>query len=538
MSLAPDTRAEIDADLAAALKELLDHAPEYETRSSYYHGKVDEVVVHEAVAKAMALYKDKFRFNYAGIPADALADRLDLQGLRASKESINAKITELLWDANDLDDEADDYHLHANYLGDFYVITWPAEEEVDSRSAIELTPRHPSTTRILYESGNPRKPRVGIARWKTTKDTDGRERWRIDLYYDDQRHRFIATGDGTKPEAFVYLTIDEDGVEVDDVEAHDWGFPIHHFRPDSKPYGVPVNAGAYGPQDAITKVLSSQISTVDALAAPGRVALLDSDAEQGDDIDADFGGIVDEDDEEKTTPTAGPGSTEYLRGVRDLKFIEPGDPDGFLKPLDFYIRQIPVLTRTPLREFVPMPGGSADSGEARRREDAPITKHAKKIAGSYGRTWKGIGDFCLRVWGEKPEVIEPVWMPAEVSTDKEGIELIASKIATGMHPREAFREAGYTADQVEEWFPEDVEGEGMMGSMTPALLTVLAGALQQLGSAKTQGSITDTQIAGLLARYLGIREVGEEVTQRGYVSAPLEPTASPNPADPTDGPAA
>jgi hypothetical protein len=69
----------------------------------------------------------------------------------------------------------------------------------------------------------------------------------------------------------------------------------------------------------------------------------------------------------------------------------PADPKGFLDPLTFQIRAGATLSRTPLYEFDLDGSGEQPSGEARRRADGPITKHAAKIKGQFGNVWSAIG---------------------------------------------------------------------------------------------------------------------------------------------------
>lgn len=522
MADAPENMDDVVADLERGLGDLDKHRETYELRERYDEGKVDELIAHPALKALLAKYSERFRLNYAAVPVDARVDRLDLHALRTGDQTADDRLQADLWDANELDDDADDYHRKACALGDYYVVLWPYPAGDEREGQVEVIPKHPTTTRILYSRENSRQVDFAVTRWQAGKD-----RWRVNLYYDDSVHEFVAErSDGTKAEAYKYVETDEGEPSI---ETHDYGFNVFHFRPDRKPYGRPVNERAYGPQDGITKTVANMMASQDYAGFPQRYALVDPNAEVDDDMDGDFGeGDTLEaiDSTTDKTKAAGesklksePGSAWILRGMKGAGQFEAADPDAFLKPLDKFIRAIATLTKTPLRLFDSEGAGSAgDSGEARRRDDAPLTKHAAKLQGTFGQTWTSIADWCLSYWGLSTDKLEPeaVWAPAEVATDKEGMELVGTKILNGVPPREALLQAGYTPDQVDEWLPD-----GDVYALTPALISSLATSLQALGQAKTLGSVSDTQIASVFARYVG---------ERGAGSEPQPPTPAPAPA--------
>lgn len=531
---APDVDDEkrLRADLERALGELIDRAPDYQKRQDRYEGVQAEVIAHPALEKLLSRYAgDNFRITIAAVPADALCDRIDLSGLSAGDEAIDKALKAQLWEPNELDDDADDFHLKASYLGDYYAIAWPKPTDDDddgsdanAQSTIELHGKHPTTARILYSRENSRDSDFGIFRWNA-----GKERWRVNVYYDDCIVQWLAeAADGTKPEQYELMTDDDGDVDVID---NPYGFPMFHWRPDSKPYGRPVNLKAYGPQDAVTKLVATHMGTVDYTGYPQRYALLDPTREEGDDIADDFNenGTLDVDPDDVVSTTnesklkSAPGSAWLLEGVKSVGQFNPADPKFLLDPVDFYARKAAALCRIPPRYFGLDDGGNDPSGESRRREDQPLVKHADKVKGTFGRTWSSIGAFCLKVWSVGAgKTVEPNWLPAETATDKEGIELVGLKIEHGVPPRQALLEAGYTTEQVDEWLPEgDDDSEAM--ALTPALIVKLAQALQQLGQAKTLGTVTDDQLATILGRYLPAVEGGVE-PQPAVPAAPAVPT--------------
>lgn len=511
MADAPESFTDVMRDLERGLDALDEHHGTYLERSNYLEGKVPEVILHPALARKLGKYAEHFRLNYAAVPVDALSDRIDLSSLsvtsgqgdaQATDEALTARLNAEVWDHNDLDDDADEYHRNALGLGDYYVIAWPTADDGPDvpAGAIDLFGKSPLNCRIIYDRKNSRVPEFGIFRWSLGKRTH-----RVTLYYDDTVVELIAENTDN-PAAKDYRPLEEEAGDEGRVE-NPYGFPVFHFRPDSKPYGTPVNEKAYGAQDAITKINATELGATDYAGLPQRWALLDPDAEEGDDIDDDFTDVEDVGAvDSATSPSritdkdggkldSSPGSAWLLRGVKSVGQFESADPAGFIAQKAFQIRAAATLTRTPLYEFDLE--GETPSGEARRRADAPITKHARKVMGTFGQTWADIGAFALKVWNVGTgKTVAANWMPAELATDKEGLELVALKVENGVPPRAALLEAGYTVEEVDKWLPE---GES---PTTPALVIALAGALASLGQAQTLGAISNEQVRELLPSIL------------------------------------
>lgn len=517
MSASPDDSTAILADLKTGLARIEGMRDEYERRKAFLEGDVAEVFVHRRLKRLLGAYSDAFKLNYAAVPVDALDDRIDLSSLTvAEDEALTARLKSDLWEFNDLDDDADAWHRNALGLGDFYAVGWPADDEDDEDApatvgqGIELFGKSPFNCIIIYDSKNRRRPAFGVFYWIAGKDL------RATVYYDDGYAEFIAPDGaraGTSPSKMSrwkpFVDVNDDGIleEGDGFHAHEYGFNVFHFRPDGKPYGKPVNAGAYGPQNAITKINVSHMSAIDSIGTPQRYGLLDPAAEEGDDIDDDFDNNLDGDtvvdparDASKAVKTqgtldGGPGTMQLFAGLKEVGQFDPAASTPYLEAEEFQIRAAATLTRTPLYEFDT--SGEVPSGESRRRADGPITKHANKIKGTFGQTWGAIGAFALKVWNVGDgKVVEPVWLPSELATDKEGLELVGMKIENGIPPRQALLEAGYTNEQVNDWMPE--------GSTptTPKMVALIAPALQALGAAVTLGVISSEQARDLLPMIL------------------------------------
>ncbi|MET0911412.1 MAG: hypothetical protein ABWZ99_18250, partial [Ilumatobacteraceae bacterium] len=250
--------------------------------------------------------------------------------------------------------------------------------------------------------------------------------------------------------------------------------------------------------------------------------------EVDDDIDDDFGdagpdtsGAAPSDG--VTTATTGnsrvrsvPGAIALLRGIKEVGQFDATPTEHFLKNLDWYVRVMAVATGVALFEFDL--NGEQPSGEARRRAEGRSNKKAAKIKRQAGAFFAELADTILGLVGIDEATVAVNWNPSETATDKEGIELVALKIANGVPIPKALLEAGYTDEDVAEWYPKG------QPHITPNVLAILAAALQQLGQAKTLGAITDEELRDMLPTILTAAR-GEDATAATAATVAVVPPA-------------
>lgn len=501
MANAPDDIDGYRTDLDRALKLMDAMAPGYIKGKEYYEGTRAEVAASAEVRRLIQANAEAHPISLAHIPVDVIADKVELASLTAT-DSRAAAILEQIVDSNDLDDEADDWVRKACYFGDYYAIIDPSEEDAAGAvTGLKLIGSSPLTTIVVYDRKDGRTALYGVKRWQGAK-----KRWHALMYYDDVTVKLLTPGKKDTVEAKDFEPDLGDGGEPGDerIEHEGGRMLIGHLPIDGKPYGTPVHTKAYGPQDAITKVSATNLSNVDGQGFGARWALADPMAELDDDIDDDFGtdgpGQSAGTKDGGTTPTNGsarvrsvPGAVAILRGIKEVgEFTSTGSED-FLKNLDWYVRVMAVACGVALFEFDL--NGTQPSGESRRRAEGRSNKHARKVQRAAGAFFRYLGDTSLAVFGITAQVTA-TFNPLETSTDKEGLELVGLKIKQGVPVTQALLEAGYTDEQVATWYPD---GEP---HVTPELLTLLAGALNQMGGALTLGAITQAELADMLPTIL------------------------------------
>lgn len=502
------------ADLMYGIRELQAARPGYDQAQTYYDGKVPEVFTSVRLRRALAAHNIDFDLNFAKTPVDAVTDRLEIAGITGANDEQTTLISRI-WQDNQLDLEMPDVFRRAGEYGDAYLMVLPVEDEAGTVVRVEMFYNSPQTVRVIYDEENPRRKAYTIKKWCDGPYT------RAELYYDGRTERWTTgkNSKGDKPADWNPWPADPDDPESWEID-NDWGEqPTFHFRTD-RPYGTPEHYGAYGPQNAITKLQATHMGTVDYQGFPQRYALTEtastdtSDLEPGDFDDGDWPpnetGAGPSDSGDDSSLKAGPGEMMLLRGFKAVGQFDAAQPGVFLDPITFNVRAMAVICTTPLHLFDP--SGDQPSGQSVRAQDAPFTKKVGNRQLSYGATLREALTFALRRLGVVDPVVTIHWKPAETIDDAEGWQTVQAKIAAGVPRRQALMEAGYRAEQVDAWLAgsDDAELQRRVD-----VLASLADSAQKLGAAAALGVITSEQVTGLLSGTIDDLEALAQAQEQG-----------------------
>lgn len=490
MADAPDTLDDLRRHLERALSLMEKMRPDYEKARDMYEGKSREIGGSN-VARTIIEQGKETPISFAHIPVDVIADKIELSSVTTPGGPSKANLA-AWFEANDLEDESQDWIKKAGYFGDYYVVTDPTGLDEDGNFTIDDVDSvglSPLSTIVVYDKKTGRVALYGVHVWDA--GTSPKPETKAILYYDDASVKLVSPTGGHDSKDFVFdVEADED--DEDAYLEHDGGHMlIAHLAIGGKPYGVPLHRRAWAFQDAIAKISANNLVNVDAQGLPSRWALMDPLAEVDDDLDSDFG------TDGPATPAgtgdgmtkatklgrvrAMPGAIAMLRGVKQVGTFDQGESSGFYSGLDWYVRGMAVACGIALFEFDM--SGEQPSGESRRRAEGRANRKAAAVKRQASAFFREIADTVLGLIGT-PGDVTVTWNPSETSTDKDGLELVSSKVKAGVPLRQALLEAGYTDTQVAEWYPEG------RPAYSPETLSTIAEVLAKLGNAKTLGAIT------------------------------------------------
>jgi hypothetical protein len=469
------------SDLMEALTALRDARPDYEEAESYYEGRAEERFASAFMKQVLGGSRD-FKVNLACRPVDAVLDRLEIAAVTTEPEDGTAIFERDVWKANELDIEAPDIHQAACMYGDAYLFAWEAEPDDDEDddepdtvpetiaaaddaeqsgpTGVDVFYNSPLIARIIYDIEHPRRKRLAIKSWCVTDD-EGGERVRANLYYRRRIEKYIskAKTEAEKDEdfeAFIDEHTDANGVMKNPYGA----IPFFHFRTAS-PYGKPVHKNAFGPQDALTKLITNQMAAGDFAVLPQRYGLVEGKASTDDDIDWDEDDETDPEEKQSSLVSA-PGTLWALRNYKAVGQFAPADVENFLKPIGMHVRFMSAVTSTPLRWFDP--SGDVPSGESIRADEAPLNKRIQKIGLRFGSAWRQFGAFALEILGYRGYVVTVRWKSPQTVEDLDFWLMVKAKQEAGVPVRVTLMEAGYTEAQVTEWgyTEENPDGPGQL----------------------------------------------------------------------------
>lgn len=468
------------SDLTCGLKELRENRPGYDKAEDYYYGTQDERFVSMTMARLLQGTGSDFKVNLSKRPVDAVLDRLEIGAITSPKSTITKAINDKLWMPNQLAIEAYDVHWAAETYGDAYIFVWSSdrkdeiegseydEAEYDmedvaiSDAGVDIFYNSPLTVRAFYDEENPRKKKYVIKCW----EQDGC--LRINLYYRHhiERYKSKPLNEMTGNDAIDYQVYNDDISDENGVVPNPYGeIPFFHFR-TARPYGRPEHADAYGPQDALTKLIANMMATSDFAAFPQRYATTAMGGSPGDQDDFDTGISSSEEvnpEQMFSQLISGPGRVWLLQNIDKIGQFPAAEVRNFLEPIDKFVHMMSATTATPMPYFDP--SREIPSGEAQRALEAPLIKKINARQRSFGATWREAFKFALEKVLGMGEGIEVTvrWAATQLINDFTGWQAVTEKQRSGVPTRQCLIEAGYTEAEVEGWGYTEDEPWGEFG---------------------------------------------------------------------------
>lgn len=523
-------------DLMEGWKALGEVAEDYLEALAYYRGTAAERFANERVRQLVEESGQRYRFRLAAIPVKVMAKRCRISNVTSDIESVTAVISRIR-EAN----QADIYEAlitrKSFIFGDAYAMAWPVEpdeteaaEDGESTEApadpdvvesrVEISYQSPLHCRVLYDADDGRRPRFAIRRWHQKSPLGkAQDRWHAEMWYADglERWRTLEGRDGANREDWEPYVLDEtegEYVPLPDEsirEPHDWGeIPVKHFRTDM-PYGEPMHIAAYGPQDAITKAITTQVVVdIEAHGWPERYRLLRDQKllETGQEPvnwNDNAAAPAREAGELPVGRRRGSGVEHTYAGTEEVGEYTSPDPGTLIAPIDHWVKLMSVVTETPLNE---LDATVQLSGVSREKADAPLRAKERDVKTYLVATWASLYHLAARMAGvADPGVISVHWTPPDVTMDSDWWETARTRRDMGVPVEQILAEANYLPEQVKAWL--DREGEAMALLQRVEVLERIGKAAAELGAAVQLNILDQGTVAALLKRTVGEVQSGE-----------------------------
>lgn len=512
-------------DLIKAIEGLNASIAGYLEAEAYYEGVLPERFVTEAIRKLVEGQK-RYRFRFAKIPVNVVKTRCQISAIRSESESETALI-ESLREGNDLD-------LYEPWIterwlvhGDAYVMAWPVdaleEDETNEdqgqdsgtvQAGVEISYQSPLSCRAFYDTEDGKNVQYVIRRWQEIT-TLGKV-WRAEMWYSDRCELWTTLPGGSKDASGAddWVPWEDPDAGVEPVIENEWGeIPIKHLR-SALPYGRPEHADAYGPQDAITKAIVTQVEgDLESHGWPERYRIADDtraldtarDAVAwGDETVTGRLGGTREDGTARQVDTSrgrGAGREHVYSGTKTVGTFDPPDPGVLIAPIEAWVRWMSTVTETPLYEFDPNSGAQL-SGVSRDKADRPLNAKVRERRRYMVAMWcRELWPLALRMAGVgEPARIEIVWTPPDVQMETEWWTAAGQRMALGVPVTVVLAEAGYVPDEITGWLDDQGEEAGL--DQRISRVKALGEAMSAMAAAVSLGLVSEAEASGLFKRIM------------------------------------
>jgi hypothetical protein len=409
-------------EIKKAMDAIIQRREAYKQAEAYYEGLNPEIFADQRWFRLFRNEKSTFRFNFSKTVVDAVLNRLEVAQIETTTPEGDNYINSI-WEQTDLKLDMNEIHKNALVYGDSYAIVWP-----DSTGTLAIDYNSPMNTAVIYDEENPRIKSYAAKLWQITDSTD-RKVIKLNMYYADRIEKYEALGDLDFINGVPNLSLIETVVNP-------WNqIPVFHFR-THKPIGRPEHADAFGPQDAINKLISTHMYTVDYQGAPQRYALANGgNAAEMDDFSED-----DTARENIGSLQNGPGQLWYLQGVSSVGQFPAADPSTFTNPVNEFVADMAAITSTPVHYFSSTQ--YLPSGQALRVAEAPLFKKVLNRQLAFGSSWRDLFKFMLRVEGIVAD-IDIDWVSPESIDSLDQWDIAVRKKSVGMPLQQILLELGY-----------------------------------------------------------------------------------------------
>lgn len=444
-----------DRHIAKLYAELVSRRRAIAKLHDYYDGVHNLAFAGEKFLEAFGGLFDAFADNWCGVVADALDERLQVNGFRLPKQPSDDAAAKAIWERNELDAQSSMAHLDAIIGGAFYAAVW-----IDDDDRAEITVESASTCIV---ERHPKMARRRTAALRVWLDDDGFEHAELFRPEGVYLRRSKAKRDGSlvSPERARWVIEDHPDtaalLDVDGMMPNAAGnvVPVVEFL--NKPRLTRSRRAGWGAhseiakviplQDACNKFLADILVSSEFAAYPQRNLV---------------GYTPDEIlDPETGKPTGrykepnfqgGPGKLWWLEDP-EAKFdqFDAADLSGMVQVVEMVVQHIASISATPPHYL----NASADrlSGESIKSAESGLVAKARRRQRTWGAGWEEVMRLAGRIEGistlAAADGMETVWKDPEVRTESEHVDALSKKKELGVPEPQLWQELDYTEETVQ-----------------------------------------------------------------------------------------
>lgn len=460
---------------------------------------------HQKAKAGFQRFQKMARTNFVGLVAEAVLDRLQIDGFRmggqadleADKEAMR------IWQANSMDADASVVMRDALVMRRSYVIVGP---DPDTEGGVILTAEDPRNVIHAADPCNRRRVRAALKTW----DDEIEKKIYAVVYLPEEIHYFVAARSehSTRWAASVWSYDENEG--EGGVAANPTApiVPVVPFinRPEKDRMGFGEAQDVIDIQDRINQTTLDRLATGATQAFRQRWAVgVDLDKDQFD-PGADLLWSVEAD---------GAEFGEFQ--VADLRqFLEAAKGDT---------EQLASISRTPPYYLL---GAMANlSGDALTAAEAGLVAKARRRMGQFGESWEAVLGLAFSITGREIAVdAETIWADPERHNEAASADAAVKKKDVGVPWRQLMEDLGYSPQQIDRM---DVlrtaeEFRDSLNQPEEEATAPAAPAAPELAPGQTEATLTAKEKAELIQKvYLGVdvvvtRNEARDLLRQGQIT--------------------
>jgi hypothetical protein len=411
-----DALVRLDSKLAGLI-------PGLDRVDKYFEGEQPLRYMAQAMQAEIGDRVSQLVLNWLRFGAEAYENRLDVEGFRYRGSSSSDDELWRIWQANGLDEQAQQAHLDALVLGRSYVIVGSDTESDDPIVTVE------SPFQVFAER-DPRTRRVtaAVKRWQ---DGEGKEAvQRATLYLPDSTESFAFEKEWKSTGA-------ADNHELGRVPV----VPLVNRPRILRPDGLSEFQDVIPVADAANKMATDMMVSAEFHAMPRRWAV----GMKADDFVNANGDPV----------SVWSRDTGTLWGTENEKASFGQFQESDLTVFHNSIKLLAQLASQMLAlppHYLSFVGDNPASADAIRSSETQLVKRVERKHTYFGGSWEDVQRLVLRfktgVWDEDAKTLETVWRDPSTPTVAQVADATVKKVQTGIVPVEQARiDLGYTQQQ-------------------------------------------------------------------------------------------
>lgn len=369
---------DIETDLKLAFETLKAKKGIYDKLWNYYDGNQPLRYSSSRLKEIFKSLDAKFTQNWCEVVVDSVLERQYLRQFVVPNDEQATKQANELFEALEMDLDADDVHLCALVTGEAFVVAWLHEGGVP-----EIYYNDSRLIHAFYEEENPRNLRMAAKWWVSNKKTYLR------LFYPDVVVDFEAdTHEPTQAGAFKEIAH----------EPHTQGrVPVWHFRRERRAIKSELSPSVLDTQDAINKLFADMMVSGEFGAFRQRYVI--SNAELG---------VLKNAPNEIWDLPAGDG----LSQPTTVGEFSETNLTNYMNSMQSLASSIGKMTRTPASYFW-LGARSDPSGEALMAMEGPLNKKTEKYNRRHALVWEKLmqhltGVAEIRAVYADPRTVQPL----------------------------------------------------------------------------------------------------------------------------------